>query len=91
LFSGQKRQAYIEEIERLKKIPVSKKTDGCKGSLTISDIRLPLKKDFVSKMQTRHGELSLTQNIFFYLISKLKAWEKTDNLKLQESFGAWKF
>ncbi|XP_064640382.1 anillin-like [Lineus longissimus] len=54
LIACQKRQAYIEEIERLKKVPVTPKTDGCKGSLTISDIRLPLKKDFLNKMQTRH-------------------------------------
>ncbi|XP_053401125.1 anillin-like isoform X2 [Mercenaria mercenaria] len=54
LVSCQRRQAYLTEMQRLKE---TKQLDapnqqGPKGSLTISDIRLPLKKDFVTKIGT---------------------------------------
>ncbi|XP_060601507.1 anillin-like isoform X2 [Ruditapes philippinarum] len=54
LVSCQRRQAYLTEMQRLKETkqlePPSQQ--GPKGSLTISDIRLPLKKDFVTKIGT---------------------------------------
>ena len=57
LISGQKRQAYMTEVQRLKETgkldPPGQ--EGPKGSLTINDIRLPLKKDFVTKIGTASG------------------------------------
>ncbi|KAL4234023.1 hypothetical protein ACF0H5_005677 [Mactra antiquata] len=54
LISCQRRQAYLTEIQRLKETRQLESNDqpGPKGSLTISDIRLPLKKDFVTKIGT---------------------------------------
>ncbi|XP_052230360.1 anillin-like isoform X2 [Dreissena polymorpha] len=54
LVSCQRRQAYLTEAQRLKETrqlePANQQ--GPKGSLSISDIRLPLKKDFVTKIGT---------------------------------------
>lgn len=55
-FTGQKRQAFLTEIQRLKNTGcLDPAGPGPKGSLTISDIRLPLKKDFVTKIGTSQG------------------------------------
>ena len=65
LISGQKRQAYMTEVQRLKETgkldPPGQ--EGPKGSLTINDIRLPLKKDFVTKIGTASGFLT-----FFFIL-----------------------
>lgn len=56
LISGQKRQAYLTEIQRLKETGcLDPPGSGPRGSLTISDIRLPLKKEFVTKIGTASG------------------------------------
>ncbi|WAR12925.1 ANLN-like protein [Mya arenaria] len=54
LVACQKRQAYLTEAQRLKETRQLEAPgqQGPKGSLTISDIRLPLKKDFVTKIGT---------------------------------------
>lgn len=55
-FTGQKRQCYMTEIQRLKETGMlNVEGPGPKGSLTISDIRLPLKKEFVTKIGSSHG------------------------------------
>ena len=54
--SGQRRQAYLTEVQRLKETgQLDPPGHGTKGSLTISDIRLPLKKEFVTKIGTTQG------------------------------------
>jgi actin-binding protein anillin len=46
----------MAEIQRLKDTrTLDQEGPGPKGSLTISDIRLPLKKEFVTKIGTSHG------------------------------------
>ncbi|ESO89738.1 hypothetical protein LOTGIDRAFT_124699 [Lottia gigantea] len=65
LISCQKRQAYLTEIQRLRdtgKLEVN--NGGPKGSLTISDIRLPLKKEFVTKI----GSTQDTITYYFVLL-----------------------
>ncbi|KAL5022215.1 hypothetical protein ScPMuIL_001370 [Solemya velum] len=63
LVSCQRRQAYLTEIQKLKETrqlePVGR---GPRGSITISDIRLPLKKEFVTKIG------SPTDNIVHYFV-----------------------
>lgn len=65
LISCQKRQSFMAEIQRLRD---SRKLDedgpGPKGSLTISDIRLPLKKEFVTRIGTYHD----TTTYYFILL-----------------------
>ncbi|CAL1539975.1 unnamed protein product [Lymnaea stagnalis] len=67
LIACQKRQCYMTEIQRLKETGVlSPEGPGPQGSLTISDIRLPLKKDFVTKIGTSHD----TTTHYFILLFK---------------------
>ncbi|XP_055891176.1 anillin-like isoform X2 [Biomphalaria glabrata] len=55
LIACQKRQCYMTEIQRLKETGMlNVEGPGPKGSLTISDIRLPLKKEFVTKIGSSH-------------------------------------
>lgn len=64
LIACQKRRAYLAEIQRLKETNcLDHLGHGTRGTLTVSDIRLPLKKDFVSKMTTVHD-----MNVFYYVI-----------------------
>ncbi|GFO20716.1 actin-binding protein anillin [Plakobranchus ocellatus] len=66
LLACQKRQCYMTEIERLKATgQLSHVGPGPQGSLTISDIRLPLKRDFVTKIGTSHDT---TTHYFILLI-----------------------
>ncbi|XP_013408740.1 anillin isoform X2 [Lingula anatina] len=53
LMACKRREAYLEEIHRLKNRHAKPDQNKGKGSLTISDIRLPLKKDFVSKIGSK--------------------------------------
>ncbi|XP_041375110.1 anillin-like isoform X2 [Gigantopelta aegis] len=63
LIACQKRQSYLLEISRLKDTRnLDPAGPGPKGSLTISDIRLPLKKDFVTKIGTGQD------NMVYYFI-----------------------
>ncbi|GAB1597531.1 anillin-like [Argonauta hians] len=63
LIACQKRRAYMEEIQRLKDSScLNPFGPGTKGTLTISDIRLPLKKDFVSRLSTMYD-----LNVFYYV------------------------
>ncbi|OWF52128.1 anillin-like isoform X3 [Mizuhopecten yessoensis] len=56
LLSCQKRLAYLTEVQRLKDSgQLDPPGTGPKGSLTISDIRLPLKKDFVTRIGSVQG------------------------------------
>ncbi|XP_060079914.1 anillin-like isoform X2 [Ylistrum balloti] len=66
LLSCQKRQAYLTEVQRLKDTgQLDPPGSGPKGSLTISDIRLPLKKDFVTRIGTAQDN---TVHYFLMLI-----------------------
>ncbi|BFZ19830.1 hypothetical protein BsWGS_22869 [Bradybaena similaris] len=59
LLACQKRQCYMTEIQRLKDSGVlSHEGPGPQGSLTISDIRLPLKKEFVTKIGTSQDTIT---------------------------------
>ncbi|CAG5135707.1 unnamed protein product [Candidula unifasciata] len=59
LLACQKRQCYMTEIQRLKDTGVlSHEGPGPQGSLTISDIRLPLKKEFVTKIGTSQDNIT---------------------------------
>ncbi|KAK6184693.1 hypothetical protein SNE40_007110 [Patella caerulea] len=59
LIACQKRQAYLTEIQRLKDTgQLEDMCGGPKGSLTISDIRLPLKKEFVTKIGTTQDTIT---------------------------------
>ena len=55
LIACQRRQAYLSEIERIKTNPHNYRQRKGKGSLTISDIQLPLKREFVKKIGTPEG------------------------------------
>ncbi|XP_059140826.1 anillin-like isoform X2 [Physella acuta] len=67
LIACQKRQCYMTEIQRLKETGVlSHEGPGPQGSLTISDIRLPLKKEFVTKIGTSQD----TTTHYFILLFK---------------------
>ena len=55
LIACQRRQAYLSEIERIKANPHTYEQRKGKGSLTISDIQLPLKRDFVKKIGSPEG------------------------------------
>ncbi|KAL8613913.1 hypothetical protein ACOMHN_032903 [Nucella lapillus] len=67
LLSCQKRAGYMTEIQRLKNSRVVDPSGpGPKGSLTVSDIRLPLKKEFVTKIGTSHD----TMTYYFILLLK---------------------
>jgi len=66
--TGQKRQAYMMEIQRLRDTRILDESGpGPKGSLTISDIRLPLKKEFVTKIGTSQGDHSSAYRNTFFL------------------------
>ncbi|XP_005093568.1 anillin isoform X3 [Aplysia californica] len=66
LIACQKRQCYMTEIQRLKDSGVlHPEGPGPQGSLTISDIRLPLKKEFVTKIGTSQDN---TTHYFILLI-----------------------
>ena len=53
------------EIQRLRDTRILDESGpGPKGSLTISDIRLPLKKEFVTKIGTSQGEHSSAYRIY---------------------------
>ncbi|XP_048253583.1 anillin-like isoform X3 [Haliotis rufescens] len=68
LVACQKRQSYMLEIQRLKNTGNLDKTGpGPKGSLTLNDIRLPLKKEFVTKIGTSQDN---TTYYFIILIRK---------------------
>ncbi|KAK7504660.1 hypothetical protein BaRGS_00004146 [Batillaria attramentaria] len=67
LIACQKRQSYMTEIQRLRDTGcLDNSGSGPKGSLTISDIRLPLKKEFVTKIGTSHD------NTTYYFILLLR-------------------
>ncbi|KAK7115131.1 hypothetical protein V1264_001062 [Littorina saxatilis] len=67
LLSCQRRQVYMMEIQRLRDTKVLDESGaGPKGSLTISDIRLPLKKEFVTKIGTSQD----TTTCYFILLLK---------------------
>ena len=61
---GKKREGYLNEMERLRSGRPGK-GEGPRGSLTISDIRLPLKKDFTQKIGTQAGESYYNKYIYF--------------------------
>ena len=54
LFAGKKREALMTEMHKLKQ-GIETPQHGPKGSLTVSDIRLPLKQDFMQKIGGPHG------------------------------------
>lgn len=66
LLSCQKRQAYLTEVQRLKDTgQLDPPGTGPKGSLTISDIRLPLKKDFVTRIGSAQENEDLSNEMCY--------------------------
>jgi len=55
--AGKKREAYVMEMQRLRDARSSTHDSGPRGILTISNIRLPLKPEFMSKIGTTFGKL----------------------------------
>lgn len=58
LYSGQKKQAAINEIQRLKSEAAMKVISNklaSRGTLSFSNIGLPLKKDFLSMLKKGGG------------------------------------
>ena len=55
LLTGKKREGYLAEMLRLRE-DRPQASEGPRGSLTISDIRLPLKSDFTQKIGTPSGK-----------------------------------
>jgi len=53
--AGKKREAYLAETQRLKQ-GTHPKSVGPTGSLTITDISLPLKQEFMSRIGTSRGQ-----------------------------------
>ncbi len=54
---GKKREGYILEMQHLRDGRSDANTEGQPlGSLTISDICLPLKRDFMNRIGTPHGK-----------------------------------
>ena len=56
--AGKKREAYMIEMQKLREGRSAVEQDAVQGRLTISDIKLPLKSEFMSKIGTVHGELT---------------------------------
>ena len=57
-----KREAYLSEMQKLreKQTPTGL---GPKGSLTISDLRLPLKSDFATRLNNAH-----TRTVHYFIV-----------------------
>lgn len=65
LIACQRRQSYLREIELIKSQPNSYQQRKGKGSLTISDIQLPVKRDFMKKLASGEGNfLIFIPNVF---------------------------
>ena len=59
LIACKKRETYIAEIQRLRSgREAARDQRAARGSLTISDIRLPLKKEFCNKIGSPSGQCS---------------------------------
>lgn len=60
LSAGKKREAYVIEMQKLKALnqpqsPYPPGVNGPMGRLTISEIKLPMKADFMAKLGTSEG------------------------------------
>ncbi len=67
---GKRREAYITEMQRLRD---GSSTMGrqAQGSLTISDIRLPIKREFMSRIGGPHGESDYFISFMLLISSKI--------------------
>jgi len=57
--AGKKREAYMIEMQKLRDGQSTSQQSAVQGRLTISDIKLPLKSEFMSKIGSVHGKLGL--------------------------------
>jgi len=55
--TGKKREAYVIEMQKLREGHSTTEQSAVRGRLTVSDIKLPLKSEFMSKIGSTHGEL----------------------------------
>ena len=74
LFLAKKRETYLAETKSLREgTGCMRPCPGLLGSLVAADVRLPLKPEFMAKLGTAHGKLSLSLSIaitlFLILIS----------------------
>ena len=53
--TGKKRESYLSEMSLLRDQRRANRNEGPVGSLTISDIRLPLKQDVMSRINSTPG------------------------------------
>ena len=89
LHKGQKRQCYMTEIERMKATgQLSAEGPGPQGSLTISDIRLPLKRDFVTKIGTSHG---MCRKLWSFIQASPHSLDKIIVIKIKSSSFLYSF
>ena len=56
--SGKKREAYMIEMQKLREGHSTAEQSAVQGRLTVSDIKLPLKSEFMSKIGSAHGKLA---------------------------------
>jgi len=55
--AGKKREAYMIEMQKLREGESRPGQSAVQGRLTISDIKLPLKSEFMSKIGSAHGRV----------------------------------
>jgi len=55
--AGKKREACMIEMQKLREGRSTPEQSAVQGRLTISDIKLPLKSEFMSKIGSVHGKL----------------------------------
>lgn len=65
--AGKKREAYVIEMQKLREGQSRPEQSAVQGRLTISDIKLPLKSEFMSKIGTAQGKL-VTRSCFGVLL-----------------------
>jgi len=78
LFSAKKREAYLMEMKRLREgVGCMLPYPGLLGSLVAADMRLPLKPEFMAKLGTSHGRLSLRTSLVIMCLPPDSSGEDT--------------
>ena len=72
--SGKKREAYMIEMQKLREGHSTPEQSAVQGRLTISDIKLPLKSEFMSKIGSAHGKLVSPSRCNFF-VQVLSIWK----------------
>jgi len=95
--AGKKREAYMIEMQKLRDGQSPAEQSAVQGRLTISDIRLPLKSEVVSKIGSAHGkpapvcnEYSQLLTLYYMTISGHRDLLQYQYSQILEYFGVWK-